>query len=506
LLSISSKIIDIETPNSRLSINVPGNGITREHKEMHRQDLPVVVIGAGPVGLAAATHLLEQGLEPIVIESGSGVGASVLSWAHVRLFSPWKYVVDEAAGRLLEVTGWTAPDPEAYPTGGEIVEQYLRPLAETPALRDRVRTGQRVISVARAGFDKMKSEGREDVPFVVSTVDAAGNEKRVIARAVIDASGTSAMPNPAGAGGVPAIGERALRDKIFYGIPDVLGSERARYAGKRVLVIGSGHSAFNALLDLVDLADDVPGTAVSWAIRKPAGHLQNLFGGGINDALPARGELGARVRRLVEQGRLRLETSFRAMRMTSTSEGIVVAGEDNVLAPVDEIIVATGLRPDLSFLSEIRLALDPVVESPVALAPLIDPNVHSCGSVPPHGAEELKHPETDFYIVGMKSYGRAPTFLMLTGYEQVRSVAAAIAGDWEAAREVRLILPETGVCSSGILSDRGVTCCSASAEADETVAGSCCEPAGDPGAGACCGSAVPQVIQLASATKGGCCV
>jgi hypothetical protein len=113
-------------------------------------------------------------------------------------------------------------------------------------------------------------------------------------------------------------------------------------------------------------------------------------------------------------------------------------------------------------LRELRLELDPIVESPATLAPLIDPNVHSCGSVPPHGAAELRQPEKDFYIVGMKSYGRAPTFLMLTGYEQVRSVACALTGDWEGARDVQLVLPETGVCSSdvGDLAAAGSGCCS----------------------------------------------
>jgi hypothetical protein len=200
---------------------------------------------------------------------------------------------------------------------------------------------------------------------------------------------------------------------------------------------------------------------------------------------------------------MRMVTNFRTARISATTEGIVLAGEDEVLAPVDEVIAATGLRPDLSFLSEMRLGLDPAVESPTALAPLIDPNIHSCGSVPPHGAEELKHPEQDLYLVGMKSYGRAPTFLMLTGYEQVRSVAAAIAGDWKAARDVRLVLPETGVCSSGILAERGVACCANDAARDEATA--CCastEPG--PAASACCGSA-PQVIQLAGLSKGGCC-
>jgi hypothetical protein len=182
-----------------------------------------------------------------------------------------------------------------------------------------------------------------------------------------------------------------------------------------------------------------------------------------------------------------------------------------VLPPVDEIIAATGFRPDLEPLSELRLGLDPAVESPLALASLIDPNIHSCGSVPPHGAEELQHPESDFYIVGMKSYGRAPTFLMLTGYEQVRSVAAAIAGDWEAAREVRLVLPETGVCSSSsVLAERGVSCCAPVADAEKGQVISCCGDAqseGDPagGASSCCGDSVPQVIQLAAVGKGTCC-
>ncbi len=169
-----------------------------------------------------------------------------------------------------------------------------------------------------------------------------------------------------------------------------------------------------------------------------------------------------------------------------------------VIGPFDEIIATTGFRPDLSLLAELRLDLDPAVESPKALAPLIDPNVHSCGSVPPHGEAELRHPESGAYVVGMKSYGRAPTFLMLTGYEQVRSIAAAIAGDWEAARDVQLVLPETGVCSSGILAERGVV------SAEPACCGSA--PVVEPAAqgGSCCGPAVPEVIPVAVAS-GGCC-
>ena len=145
----------------------------------------------------------------------------------------------------------------------------------------------------------------------------------------------------------------------------------------------------------------------------------------------------------------------------STQTGVTLIGEDETLPPADKIIATTGFRPDLAMLRELRLDLDAAVESPTTLAPLIDPNIHSCGTVRPHGAFELQHPEPDFYIAGMKSYGRAPTFLMLTGYEQVRSIVAALAGDWAAAREVELTLPETGVCSGGGGADD--SCCAAPA-------------------------------------------
>ena len=471
---------------------------------------PVAIIGAGPVGLAAAAHLLAKGEEPVVFEAGESVGAGVLAWGHVRLFSPWRYVVDGAAAALLAEAGWTAPEPEGYPTGREVVERYLAPLAALPALRPFVRLGARVEAVARDGFDKMKTDGRADAPFLLTVRAAAGREAPFLAKAVIDASGTTGTPNPLGAAGVPAIGERGLRGRVAYGIPDVRGVDRAAYAGKRVLVVGSGHSAFNALLDLVDLAAEAPGTAITWAIRRPADRLATLFGGGAGDALPARGALGERVRALVAAGRLRLVPGFRAARVTETAEGIVVAGEDEALPPVDRIVVATGFRPDLSLLAELRLDLDPAIESPAALGPLIDPNLHSCGTVPPHGEAELRQPEPGLYVVGMKSYGRAPTSLMLTGYEQVRSVACALTGDAAGAREVRLVLPETGVCSSGVLAERGVACCAADADtvADESAAaaGGCCAPATVEGAaGGCCGGSVPQVIQLTAAARGGCC-
>jgi thioredoxin reductase len=410
-------------------------------------DLPVVIIGAGPVGLAAAAHLAVKGERFLVLEAGPTAGTHVGAWGHVQVFSPWRFNVDAMARSLLLRAGWAEPDGDALPIGAEIVAGYLEPLAKLAEIEPNLRVGCRVTRVTRSGHDKMKTTGRGDAPFEIRADTAAG-EASILARAVIDASGTYGAPNPLGSGGVAAIGEADGRERIFYGIPDVLGAARARYAGRSVAVVGSGHSAFNALLDLAALASTEPGTAISWAVRRA--DATALYGGGAADALPARGQLGTRLRRLVEAGRIRLETGFRthAVHARGTTIGLGDA-EGRRIGPFDEIIAVTGFRPELAMLGELRLDLDPAVESPRALAPLIDPNVHSCGTVPPHGAEELRQPEPGFYIVGMKSYGRAPTFLMLTGYEQVRSVVAELTGDVAAARRVELVLPATGVCSAG---------------------------------------------------------
>jgi hypothetical protein len=197
-----------------------------------------------------------------------------------------------------------------------------------------------------------------------------------------------------------------------------------------------------------------------WAVRRAS--VEGVFGGGNRDQLPERGRLGARLRQLVTTGQLEVVEAFALSALTRTPDGIVASDGTRTVGPVDEVIATTGFRPDLDMLREVRLDLDAIIESPRTLAPLIDPNVHSCGTVPPHGAQELQHPEPNFFVVGMKSYGRAPTFLLRTGYEQVRSVVAALVGDWESARRVDLVLPETGVCSvPSDVGDVAASCCSA---------------------------------------------
>src|SRR5712675_1946718 len=405
----------------------------------------VAIIGAGPVGLAAAAHVLERGLRPIVLEAGHNVGHSVRQWGHVQLFSPWEYNIDRAAARLLASTGWNSPEPGAYPTGAELVERYREPLAAKTALADHIQTSSRVTGISRTGFDKLKTKGRESAPFELRYQNGQG-PKVVKADAGIDASGTWHSPNPAGANGLAAIGEAQTSDRTAYGMPDVRGKDRARYAGKTVAVLGAGHSAIGTLTDLAQLATESPETKPVWLLRgnDPA----KAFGGGANDKLVARGELGAAFAALVAAGKIEVESEFRVSHLSAEGPRLLVgAGGCGRQVIVDELIVATGFRPDLDFVRELRIQLDPAIECPVALAPLIDPNEHSCGTVRPHGARELAQDEPGFYFAGMKSYGRAPTFLMITGYEQVRSIAADIAGDREAAERVELVLPETGVCN-----------------------------------------------------------
>lgn len=435
----------------------------------HLEDLPVAIIGAGPIGLAAAANLAERGIAFRVYEAGDSVGANLLDWSHVRIFTTWEQSVDPASVRLLEKSDWQMPPASVLPTGGEIVEFYLRPLAALPALKPFIKTGMRVTAISRVGIDKVSSKDRQAKPFRLQLTDASGAVRYELARAVIDASGTWSNANPLGGSGVVVPGEREHAAHIAYGMPDVLGKLKARYAGKRVAVVGSGYSAINVLLDLAKLPGE--GKLVTWVVRGI--NLGRIYGGGDADQLPARGALGWHLKQLVDGGRIKLVTGFSTEEVLSTVDGLTLRGETAgrpaAVGPVDEIIAATGQRPDLDVTRELRLELDPWLESVRALGPLIDPNLHSCGSVPPHGHRELSHPEPNFFTVGVKSYGRAPTFLLLTGYEQARSVVAAIAGDIEAADSVQLVLPETGICSTDAFAEEG--CCGSPAPVEQ---GSCC--------------------------------
>ncbi len=404
--------------------------------------LPVAVIGAGPIGLATAAHLQARNLPFFVVEAGN-LAENVRSWSHVTLFSPWQYNIDPAAKVLLEKVGWVAPADEVIPTGKELIEYYLEPLAAI--FKEKIYSNHRVIAMTREETDRMKSTNRANSPFQLY-VETTHGIKVMKAGAIIDATGTWGNPNPVLSNGLWLKSERDLGDFIDYHIPNV-EQNKAIYANKKIAVVGGGHSAINSLLQLAELKTEFPQTKIIWVLRKQ--RVEDAFGGGSNDELAARGELGLRIAELVKNGTIDVKTPFRIQSISKNEQGIQLKASTGKIEGLDRLIVNTGNRPDFQMNSELRYEVETITEAVPALAPLIDPNEHSCGSVTAHGEKELRQPEPNFYIVGSKSYGRAPTFLMATGYEQIRSVVAHLAGDTQAAQQVQLNLPETGVCHSG---------------------------------------------------------
>lgn len=437
----------------------------------------VVIIGAGPVGLAATANLLERGQDPVVFEAGPEPAFAIKQWQHIELFSPWKFNIDPSAVRLLQKNGWQTPSKTNLPMGKEFRVEYLLPLAELPEMSSRIRLNSKITAVSRKNWDKVKNVNRSKFPFLITVQQPDGNEYQFEAKAVIDSSGTWFNPNPVGSSGIPAPGEKKNEEFITYGIPDVRENLRSVYAGQTVAVVGSGHSAMHVVLDLLKLQDEVPDTRVHWIMRNT--NLTKVFGRSVNDQLEARGELGERAKQAVETGVVKLHTPFllQSIERLEEDHNLRLTGDVNGTTrtiAVDRIVGTTGFRPDLDIIREVRTAIDPAIESVKDLAPLIDPNIHNCGSVPPHGVNELKHPDENFFIAGIKSYGRAPTFLLATGYEQVRSIAAYLAGHNEEAGRLELNLTETGFCSTdlnldsvaestgccgGPVSDHGNTCC-----------------------------------------------
>ncbi|MCA9834575.1 MAG: FAD-dependent oxidoreductase [Thermomicrobiales bacterium] len=431
-------------------------------------ELPVIIIGAGPIGLAAAAHLAFRYEPFILFDQADTVGSSQCAWGHVKLFTPWQYNIDPVARKLLEITKWAPPSDDDYPTGSELRDRYLVPLANLPEIQPNIRLVHRVTGIARQSIG-ITEDRRSTAPFEV-VCDVNGESQRFYGRAVIDASGTWGHPNSILANGLPLRDTAELATCIEYGIPDVLGVQHATYAGKRTLVVGSGHSAMNVVRDLVALAEAEPDTQVYWAIRRD----EQSDACGDDSFLNERTLLRRDTRELVRSGKVQLLTGVRITDVALTDEGLRIESATGELPVVDRIVACTGFQPDLTIERELRTEIFSIFECVYNIAELIDPDRNACGTVPPHGVDRLRQPEPDFFILGSKSYGRCGTFLLYTGYEQVRSVVAELCDD-ESANEIVLQLPERGLCSAcdAWLEEHGSGCaCGESGE-------DCCDEAVD---------------------------
>ncbi|HVP14232.1 MAG TPA: hypothetical protein VMS88_01735 [Terriglobales bacterium] len=359
----------------------------------------LAIVGAGPVGLEAAAAALDHGFDVHVFEQGE-VGSHPIAWGHVRMFTPWSANLGPRARVRLEAAGWTAPDPDARPTGLELAERYLEPLASLPELKERVHTFAQVVAVSRHGLrrDEGDAEERRARPFRLLVRDQGGRENVLHAFSVIDASGVYTNPDWAGTGGIPARSEAYLRPQVSYHVTDVLGLDRDRYAGRRTLVIGGDTCAAIVIADLARLTEEAEGTVACWITREPVDRL----GARAGDAIEPRRELWERARALARGavpaiahvGGAEVE-GFEFNSATHRYRVELTIGAETRVEEADRVVVLAGFAPD------------------PALA--------------------LRADEPQGFTLGHKACGRDPDFLLETGYRQVERAIARLAAEARAA-------------------------------------------------------------------------
>lgn len=368
---------------------------------------PVIIIGAGPVGLAAAARCAANGIPFRLLEAGARAAEAVREWGHVRLFSPWSECIDRQAVELLLASGWLAPDGAAYPHGRELVRQYLDPLSRVPTIDANAHYASRVTAIR-----PMSGRGRGGPPvFRVQT--AAGTE--FAAGAVIDVTGTWGSPQT-----LPRTGCRRSA-RVHYRVPDIRSAGmRHQLAQKRVAIVGAGHSGMTLLLQLVEWW---PVAEILWIRRGPVVHSGAPLGPG-----SARLALEREAEAAASHPKVRVLSGVAVDQFRETSTSVHALGRDadgaRIVIVADHVFASIGFQADHRIADGLRLALDHSLGAPAGLAPLIDPRLHSCNTVPRHGWQELRHPQPGYFVVGSKSYGRAPNFALTTGYAQVDSLIA----------------------------------------------------------------------------------
>ena len=389
----------------------------------------VAIIGAGPIGLEAALYGARLGHDVHVYERGV-VGHNMRNWGHVRLFSSWSINHSMLGVSLLRKSDFTFPAPDEYLTGLEHVEWYLSPLVRSAPLAGRVHEGTEVISVGRDGIGKRDLIGgpRQEHPFRLLLHGPQG-EELAEADVVIDASGTYGNPNWMGNGNIPALGERVLRHRIAYTLEDVAGADRHRYKGKRVLLVGSGHSAATALEGLTQLTK----TKVVWISRDPRSKLLPVIP---NDPLPERARLSEMANGLASGVTTAVEyrPSTEVERLAERGDGFEVtlrSGKHQETLIVDRILAHVGYRPNNRIYRELQVhecyaSLGPMKLSAALLSEGGDSA--DCLAETSKGADVLRNPEPNFFIIGAKSYGKNSNFLIRVGIQRVREVFSLLEG------------------------------------------------------------------------------
>lgn len=388
-----------------------------------------VVIGAGPMGLETALHLIDRGFETIVLEAGR-VGDHIRQWGHIRMFSP---LAMNLSNRAKEIIGDKLPRGETIQTGNEFVQTALEPLAQSEILRDKIVTGRRVLAIARTGLGKTGLPNhplRAERGFRILAQDREGREHLYHANYVFDASGVFGQGNWSGAAGMPALGERAINDRIIRHPPNLM-QQAERFTGKRILVLGNGHSAANTIVAFHELLQREAATQVVWAVRsdrtKPVPEVPDdplAERAAIVDAanaLAARPPANLKILR-----RVTVEEFQRAGNAESASLKVALKVWKSVeIIEVDEVISLTGYRPNLEMLRETTVEVSNITEGSRGLYKALS-NITDCLAKIEINPKDLQSGEPNLFIVGVKSYGRNPGFLLQSGLDQLESVFSTI--------------------------------------------------------------------------------